>query len=274
MSYPTKLLFPEKVVELAVKAGQDISPGDILGYSSGWVKADADAAAYIYAQYVALQGGRGGQTIRACKKCLFFDEDAPYTADTAQYLSGTAGAITETRPATDGDMIQVVGRSLDTSRCLIDIKEPQEFEMFIRPGTFNALGDGGAIEAHAVDAGWEGPDMDSAAVTGYVEGRLPSGLISLSEAALIFDMQAATALDIDFSLVGAYKGAANNQDTGTAVTAQATVESAADNKLLRVSVLAAFDADFAKPGRFFSGKVDPDGGDAILVGLYIRGFKV
>ena len=273
MSEPTKVLYPEKITDLVLKAGAMVGQGELLGYSSGWVRSDADAATNIYAQYVALQSGVGGQLIKACKKCLLFDEDAPWTANTAQYLSGTAGATTETRPTTDGDVIQVVGRSLDTKRCMIDIQDPKEFELFIRSGTFNALGGAGAVEAHAIDAGWEGADADSAAIAGYIAGQLPSGLVSLDAADLICDMQAATALDIDFTLVHAYKGAANN-GAGTTVTAQATVETEADNKILRVSALAAFDATVKLPAKYFTLKVDPDGGDFILVGLYLRGFKL
>ena len=273
MGYPTKILFPEKITELVIKSGQDVSPGDLLGYSSGWVLADADAATNVYAQYIALQGGSGGKVIKACQKCLLFDEDAPWTANTAQYVSGTAGETTETRPATDGDLIQIVGRSLDTTRCLIDIQAPKEFELFIPVGTFDAQGAVGAIEGHTIDAGWEGILGDTAAIAGYVTGRLPSGLISLDVADLMFDMTSATALDIDFTLVQAYKGATNT-GTGTTVTAAATTETAADNKILRVSVLSAFDASVVLPGKFFCGKVDPDGGAGHLLGLSLRGFKV
>lgn len=273
--YPVKLLFPENIVELTLKTVKtlSVSPGDLLGYSSGWVMADADAAANIYAQYVALTGGNSGSSIRACKKCLLFDEDGPWTANTAQYLSGTAGSLTPTRPTTDGDVTQLVGRSLDTTRCLLDLKAPQEFEMFIPVGTFDAQGAAGVIEGHTIDDGWEGIKGDTAAVAGYVTGRLPFGLVSLDVAELVVDMTSATALDVDFTLVQAYKGAVNT-GAGAAVTAAATVETAADNTILRVNVLAAFDATTQKPGKFFCGKVDPDGGAGHYLGLYLRGFKV
>jgi hypothetical protein len=270
-----KLLFPEKIVELTLKkvAGVDYSPGDIVGYSTGWVKADADAATNVYGQYILLQGGKGNDVVKACEKVLLFDDDAPYTANTAQYLSGTAGGITETRPTTNGDMIQMVGRSLDTKRCLLDIKKPQEFEMFLRPGPFNALGGAGAIEAWEVDAGWEGPNGDSAAIVCYFTGRLPFGLISLDVAEVYIDTTAATAMDLDFVCQGTYKSGANNP-TAVTITAQTTTVTTADNKVQAVSVLTAFDATIKLPGMTFSAKCDPDAGTGIYLGLYLRGMKV
>ncbi len=274
MAHATKTLFPEGVVELAL-TGAEVSPGDLLGYSGGWVLADADAAANIYGQYIAMQHGLAGATIKACKKCLLFDEDAPWTANTAQYLSGTAGKTTETRPATDGDLIQIVGRSLDTSRCLMEITAPREFELFIPATNYHtALGEGAEYNG-AEDAGWFGPQIDNAGeIVGFV-GRFPSGLVSVDVARVIYNSINASAFDQDVTIVRAYDGAANNQDTGTAITAGDWNEDA-DNKLLYQNVVAAFDAGLIAPNACFAVKLDPDGitNDATVLGLYIRGFKV
>jgi hypothetical protein len=281
MSYPTKILFPERIVELTLKtlATLDVSQGDLLGYSSGWVLADADAATNIYTQYVAMQNGKSGQTIKACQKCILFDEDAPWTANTAQYLSGTAGGITETRPATAGDLIQIVGRSLDTTRCMIDIKAPTEFELFLSPDEYDTSSEPGLGKA---DTGWSGIGL-TGTETCYFKGRLPAGLIGTAPtvARLIGNSINASAGDVDVSVVGAYDGSAatvsaNNQDTGTALTTADWVQADADNKILWVDVSSCFDADFYKPERNFSVLVDPDGitGELQIIGLYIRGFKV
>jgi len=266
----TKFYFPEKIVELEL--AEFISQGDLIGYSSGWKKADADAASNIFAQYVALQTGKSGEQIRACKKVLLYDEDAPWTANTNQYLSGTAGQMTETRPATDGDMIQIVGRSLDTKRCLIDIKDPQEFEMFIKPDVYDTTGEPGR---GTTDTGWTGPQVDAAAELVFFTGRFPSGIISLDVARVIYNSINASALDMDVTVVRAHDGADNNQDTGTAITA-GDWNADADNKLLYQNIVAAFDSDFVKPNACFAVKLDPDGitNDANVIGLYIRGVKV
>jgi len=266
----TKILYPEKIVDLVAKVA--VSQGDLLGYSSGWVLADADAATNIYAQYMAMENGDAGAKIKGCKKCLLYDEDAPYTANTAQYVSGTAGSITETRPATDGDLIQIVGRSLDTSRCLIDIGEPKEFEMFLSPDVYDTTGEPGL---GTTDAGWVGPQVDGTGELTFFKGRFPSGLISVDVARIIYNSIGASAYDTDITVVRAYDGAANNQDTGTAITA-GDWNADTDNILSYQNIVAAFDAGFIAPNACFAVKMDPDGitGDANVIGLYIRGFKV
>jgi hypothetical protein len=355
MSYGTKLFYPEGVVDLIV-AADIVSPGDVLGYSSGWVLADADAkiggtitddggtatgspvtltvgdnviavsavgtftvllytgtigsvvgdgtcnvtgerlalaagsttitttgaagnititivgTANVYGQYIALQMGKAGDQIKACKKCLRFDEDAPWAANTAYYLSGTAGDITATRPATDGDLVQVVGRSLDTSRLLMNIKEPQEFELFLSPDVYDTTGEPGL---GTTDAGWVGPQIDAATELAFFKGRFPSGLISLDVARVIYNSIGASAYDTDVTVVRGYDGASNVEDTGTAITA-GDWNADTDNALLYQNILAAFDADFVKPNACFAVKLDPDGitGDAQVIGLYLRGFKV
>lgn len=269
------ILYSEKTVDLVIKSGTQVSKGDLLGYSSGWVKADADAASYIYAQYIALQGlvGDGSSKIKACKKCQLYDSDAPYTANYPYYVSGTAGGITVTRPATDGDLIQIVGRSQDTSRCLIDIKDPVEWELFIPAnGGFCSTGEAGI---GTEDTGWYGPQIDNAAEVVGIVGRLPSGLVSLDVARIIYNNVGGSALDMDVTVVRGYDGADNNQDTGTAITT-GDWNADTDNKLLYQNVVAAFDTGFVVPNACFAVKLDPDGitADAQVIGLYLRGFKV
>lgn len=272
MAYNTKIFYPEKIGDLVIKAGEWIGRGELLGYSSGWVRADADLATNIYAQFVAMQDGVGGQKIQACKKCLLFDEDAPYTANTAQYLSGTAGTITETRPATNGDLIQVVGRSLDTSRCLIDIKEPQEFEMFLTPDTYDETGEPGL---GTVDTGWVGPQIDGATEAVYIKGKLPSGLVgAVSCARVIFNSIAASAFDCDVDIVASYDGGANNAVALSENTADWNADT--DNILNYMDVSAEFAATVWLPRMNFCLWLDPDAitGAAQVIGLYLRGFKL
>ena len=268
----TKMFFPEGVVEL-VLAG-DVGPQELIGYSSGWKRADADAATNIYAQYIAMQGGVSGDKIKACKKCLLFDEDAPYTANAAYYLSGTAGYSRTRRSTTDGDMIQLVGRALDTTRLLLNIKEPEEFEMFIPcNGGFDSSSEAGI---GTQDTGWFGPQIDNAGEVVGIVGRFPSGLISVDLARVVYNSINASGYDTDVTVVRAYDGAANNQDTGTAITTDDFDVDDADNKLLYQDITAAFDAGFIVPNACFSVKLDPDGitSDVQVLGLYIRGFKV
>ena len=258
------------VLNGTVKRGQPIAHN-----GTNWVAADAsDAATNLYAQYVAFESGVSGQTIQACKRGMLYDADAPYTANTTQYVSGTAGAITETRPATDGDVIQVIGRSIDTYRMKFDILEPREIEVFI-PTPPNNLQDGGTqVEAFTTDGTtdeWGGPDVDAAALAAVFSGWFPSGIIGAPLAAdLIVNTQAGTALDIDVTYVRAYIGGTNTGDAGATKTGLSSSTTTVDNKIMKVSILTGMDADFVKAGAPFGVAVDPDAGDFLLLGLYMR----
>lgn len=272
MAYTVVIENAETLAKLTL-AADGIKRGDLLGYDSGWKKADADAATNIYAQWIAMGGGDTDDVVPVCKKCVLYDEDAPYTANTAQYLSGTAGGMTETRPATDNDMIQVVGRSLDTKRVALDIKAPEEFELFFPPDTLDTSSEPGL---GTVDAGWPGPSLTSTE-TCYFKGYLPSGLVgAIAAAQIIGDSVNASALDIDVTVVMGHVGASNVEDTGAAITTGDLEQADADNKIHSMDISACFDTDFYKPGAFFAVYVDPDGitADLVIIGLRIRGWKV
>lgn len=55
----------EQIARLTLKAGAYVKPGDILGYSSGWVLADASVAGIIPAQYIATEKGYGSGEMQA-----------------------------------------------------------------------------------------------------------------------------------------------------------------------------------------------------------------
>lgn len=281
MAYEPIIEHAEGILDLIVKSGSVVDKGDLLGYSSGWVRADADTAAYIYAQYIAMEHlvGDGSKTIKACRRCTLSDRDAPFTVNTAQYVSGTVGEITETRPETDGDLIQVVGRALSATVVALEIEQPKEFEMFWSPDIYCTSSNPGL---GGVDDGWAGPQMTSTE-TAYFKGRLPSGIVGdISIARAIYNSNNASAGNLDFDIVGAYDGAAgspaaNNQDLGPGgIDAQDWVQTDADNVVLWVDVSTLFDSGFYKPARSFCILHDPNGlsGEAQIIGLYIRGFKV
>lgn len=273
MAYNLIVEEAEDICTITMKAANSVKRGDLLGYDSGWVKADADTASNIYAQGVALADGDGGEKIKMAKKCTLYDEDAIYTADTAQYLSGTAGAITETRPATDNDMIQVVGRSLDTKRVRIGIKPPEEFELFISPDVYDTTGEPGL---GTLDTGWVGAQVDAAGEDVFFKGRLPSGIVgAITVARVIYNIIGASAYDTDVTVTGGHDGASNAEDTGTTITA-GDWSADTDNLLAYQDVSACFDSGFYKPAMNFCLQLDPDAitADAQVVGLYIRGWKV
>lgn len=276
MAYNPVIEDVEGKCTIVVKDAETIKRGYLVGYSSGWLHADADQAVNIYAQYIALETvvGDGVKKVSVCRRCTISDEDGPYTANTAQYLSGTAGGFTETRPAADNDFIQVVGRSLDTYSVRIEIEAPKEFELFFTPDTLDTTGEPGL---GTVDAGWAGPQIDGAGEAVYFKGNLPPGLVGdIIEARIIGDSINASAMDFDVTVVGAHVGASNVEDTGTKITAGDIEQADTDNILASIDISACFDSGFYKPGTVFGVLLDPDGitADLLIVGLRIRGWKV
>lgn len=100
--------------------------GDLIGWDgTNWVKADATVTAPLKAEWVALKAARvSGDVIEVSKVALIFDADAPYTKGALQFLSGTAGKITETNPAAVASITQVVGRAITTSLIFVDTQIP------------------------------------------------------------------------------------------------------------------------------------------------------
>lgn len=112
MAYAPTILNAIGVGKITLKAGVTVSKGDLLGYSSGWTKADSDGG--IAAKLVAMENGdgddtNGGAIINACHACTIEDLDAPFTEGADQYLSNTAGAYTESV------LSQRIGRALSTT---------------------------------------------------------------------------------------------------------------------------------------------------------------
>ena len=121
MAYDPTIVEARGVREITLKASNTAVPGTLLGYSSGWCLADADAR--IKAELIALDYGVGGSVIHAAPVATLWDRDAPFTAGDAQWLSATAGAYTATKPAlsTTLTLHQKIGKALDTETLQIDL---------------------------------------------------------------------------------------------------------------------------------------------------------
>ena len=250
-----------------------VKRGDLLGHDgTNWVQADCNVAAGYYAEFVAMESGESGAIIPGCKSCTLVDEDAPYTK-VAQYLSGTAGALTATMPAVGGDIIQVVGMGTSTKRVQIDLQTPKVIDLFFNADVYDTTGEPGL---GTVDTGWSAPQMDAAGEDTYIKGRLPSNMVSLLQARILMNSIGMTAIDVDLSITGGYDDGANNEDTGTAQTTAGLDGGAVDDDIAFIDIAGAshlMDAGFAKPGRNFSVWVDMDGitgGDAQVLGVSVR----
>ena len=269
-SEPT-IQYAEKIADLTLNGL--VKKGNLLAHNgTNWVHASAtDAATNLYAQYLAMQSGKSGDVIKGCKGCVLYDADAPFTtANAPEYLSGTAGLLTQVRPATAGDVIQIVGRAISTSLVRIDIAPPKEVEVFIRPDTYDTTTEPGL---GVIDSPlWVGPAIDSAGEDVYFQGRFPSGVLSVDLARVVWNSIAETTITVSGALITCADGATNTGDTGTAHTAAAPT-GIADNKLCYSDITAMFDAGALKAGYNFTVAMTESGissGDLQAIGLYMR----
>lgn len=95
--------------------------GDLLGYSSGWYLADADAATPIPALVIAMEDGAAADIIGVTKYASIYDTDEALTAGGELYLSGTAGDVTATAPTAAAYLVQKVGIALGADNYLVDL---------------------------------------------------------------------------------------------------------------------------------------------------------
>lgn len=127
--------------KVQIAASTTVVAGDLLYHDgTAWAKADASAQA-SYAQLVALESGDGDATdfkdeVEAAPEALIYDADAPYTQDAVQYLSATAGAITETAPTGASDLQQVIGVAQSTDLIQVKIAAPQEVTVQLPVASF------------------------------------------------------------------------------------------------------------------------------------------
>jgi len=268
--YEPTIQYAEKVADLTLNGA--VKKGDVLAHNgTGWVQADAsDAATNLYAQYIAMQGGVSGNIIKGCKGCVLYDHDAIYTANSPLYVSGTAGALTHTRPATAADVIQMVGRAIDTYSARIDIAPPKELEVFIYPATYDSTTEPGLGVIDSPE--WVGPAIDSTSEAVYFQGRFPSGVLSVDLARVLWNSIGETTITVNGAIIVVADGATNTGDTGAAFSAAAPT-GLADNKVCYSDVTACFDADALKAGYNFSVMMEESGasaGDLQAIGLYMR----
>lgn len=94
--------------QIAVTAGEAWSAGDLIGYSGGWVKADANVP--IRPLAVALTGAASGELSRpiAFVAVVYGGRYSGGTPGASLYASDTAGSVSESQ----GTITYPVGRVL------------------------------------------------------------------------------------------------------------------------------------------------------------------
>jgi len=269
MAYEPKVIAVGPVFEVTLYTAITCRAGNLLAHNgTGWVLADANTPATLSAKAIAThhQPSAAGK-VAVCREAYIQDDDAPYTMNAFQYLSATAGAITETKPAADGDLWQVVGVALSTSLIHVKINPPHLVYTTIGVCELDTTAEAGLGVA---DSGWAGPSPDGNGETANCAPfRVPKNCVALDSARLFFDSVNASALTLAVTSVYAYAGASNVQGTGTA-TATDWEQEDTDNIIYSVTIKAgtALDATAVTPGRLIQLHLVATGitGDAVFLG--------
>ena len=244
-----------------------VTAGDMVYFDgTDWELADASAHT-TFGEAMVVNSYASGAVGVLCTGGVIVDIDAPYTQGAAMYLSETAGAITATIPTTNAAIKQAVGFSLSTSSVRVDIRIPSYQNQFLPVSAYDTSGEPGL---GVVTDGWPGPGLDGASETAYIIGRLPDNFVELEMARIITNNSAGSAVDYDFSVAAGYDNASNAQDTGTAITANTSEATPADNLLVTFDVSSMLDAGLQGPGRNFAILIDPDGvggGEQQILGM-------
>ena len=244
-----------------------ITAGDMVYFDgTDWELADASAHT-SFAEAMAVNSYASGDVGVLCTGGVIVDIDAPYTQGAAMYLSETAGDITATIPTTNAAIKQAVGFSLSTSSVRVDIRMPGYQNQFFPVSAYDTSGEPGL---GVVTDGWPGPGLDGASETAYIVGRFPDNFVELEMARIVTNNTASSAVDYDFSVAAGYDNASNAQDTGTAITANTSEATPADNLLVTFDVSSMLDAGLQGPGRNFAiliDRVGVGGGEQQILGM-------
>ena len=245
----------------------DVTAGDLVYFDgTDWEKADASAHT-TFAEAMVLNTYDSGDVGLFCTGGILVDTDAPYTQGSTMYLSETAGANTATIPTTNAAIKQVIGFALSTSEVRVDIRIPSYQNQFFPVSAYDTSGEPGL---GVVTDGWPGPGLDGASETAYIVGRFQDNFVELEMARIVTNNTAGSAVDYDFSVAAGYDNASNAQDTGTAITANTSEATPADNLLVTFDVSSMLDSGLQGPGRNFAILIDPDGvggGEQQILGL-------
>lgn len=236
--------FPATVT---IPSGTSVKAGDLIAYDgSAWAKADCDTPGSLWARLIAggNADGAAAKEIVAYRETIVYDADAPYTAGAKLYLSGTAGAHTETRPATAGQLRQVVGEALTTDTAHLRIRPRHEIHV---PIVVN-----GATSAYAVlDSGdFGGPTLDAQNETCSAFCVVPENALGVAIARLILAAEASAGTPtFDLTVSSALDGEQWDAVTADSTLANQALEGAATDEIQILDITTALDAtNVIRPG--------------------------
>ena len=104
--------------ECRVTLAGSCSRGDVLGYSSGWLRAIATTGGVVQGRLIAGAAGVSGQEVQAYRGALVGGRFSGATPGDPVYVargSGHDGQVTTTAPNTSGDANTIVGRAISAT---------------------------------------------------------------------------------------------------------------------------------------------------------------
>ncbi len=105
---------------ITLKAAEVCRAGDLLGFSSGWMRALATVGTVIAGELVALEDGIGGDVIEAAQLVVMGGFTGATPGAPVYSAEGTAeGEYTETAPSTQFDIKTIIGRCLSATQILV-----------------------------------------------------------------------------------------------------------------------------------------------------------
>ena len=215
--------------------------------------ADADVLT-TGAQYICVGLPSVGTSRRGtmARKAILEDADAPYTLGNVQYLSTTAGAITATRPTGSNDLVQVVGRAINTSQVEIELLQPRELTVQV-----SASGGTDAPTARLDTGNYGGFSGNAQNDNVFYNMQVPQNAIAIVIAYIWLAAEDSGGTPTFDMLVSS----SNDGDQWDAVTADITIAASADegaaaDEMQRTDVTTAFDAtDILHPGKLLGIRV-------------------
>ncbi len=214
----------------------DVKAGDLLYFDgTDWEKADADDNTK-HAELIATSPQSAGEVSVGCREAIIVDTDAPYTQGGAQYLSATAGAITETKPTGAENLNQVVGFALSTSEIAVECRVPVEHTISVSfPYNVNAA-------PQDRDNDFMGLGLDDTSAEVGVSVEVPPNAINVAVFARLWWCGTGTALDTGDTYTIDVSGGIDDETTSaTQDGISAAALTVAANDLANADVSAAFD---------------------------------
>ncbi len=106
--------------KITLKASEPCVAGDLLGFSSGWMRALATTGTAIQGELIALEAGAGGDEIEVCETAVLGGFTGGTAGASVYGAEGSAsGEYTETAPSDTGDCDTIIGIILSATEILV-----------------------------------------------------------------------------------------------------------------------------------------------------------